>query len=69
MPSVTETRLNAYLAAELEILKAQEVRGSDRMHRMTELGEVRAQIEKLQLQLSRENRKQGGLNHSLATFE
>ena len=64
MPSVTETRLQAYLAAELEILQAQEVRGGDRTHRMTELDVVRKQIDKLQLQLSRQGR--GGLNYALA---
>lgn len=69
MPSVTETRLNDYLKAEREILQAQEVRGGDRTHRMTELERVVMQIDKLQLQLSREGRRQGGLNHSLATFQ
>ena len=69
MPSVTETRLQAYLAAELEILQAQEVRGGDRSHRMTELDVVRQQIDKLQLQLSREQgRARGGLNYALADF-
>lgn len=66
MPSVTESRLQAYLAAEAAILQAQEVRGGDRAHRMTELREVRDQIDKLQRQISRESRS--GLNYSLANL-
>jgi len=66
MASVTETRLAAYLAAELDILKAQEVRGGDRGHRMTELREVRDQIDRLQLQLAREQSGRRGLNYALA---
>lgn len=50
----TQTRLDAYLAAELEILQAQEVRGGDRTFRMAELEDVRKAIKDLQLQLSRE---------------
>lgn len=68
MPSVTESRLQAYLAAEAAILQAQEVRGGDRAHRMTELREVRDQIDKLQQQLSREKSGRGGLNYSLANL-
>ena len=51
----TQTRLDAYLAAELAILQAQEVRGGDRTHRMAELAEVRQAISSLQLQLQRES--------------
>lgn len=65
MPSLTEQRLAAYLAAEAAILQAQEVRGGDRAHRMTELRDVREQIDKLQLQLSRAGRR-SGLNYALA---
>lgn len=69
MPSVTQSRLDAYLAAERAILEAQEIRGGDRAHRMTELAEVRDQIDKLQRQLSREQgRARGGLNYALADF-
>ena len=64
MPSLTEQRLAAYLAAEAAILEAQEVRGGDRTHRMTELDVVRKQIDMLQLQLARQGR--GGLNYALA---
>lgn len=68
MPSVTETRLAAYLAAETAILQAQEVRGGDRAHRMTELRDVRDQIDKLQRQLSREQSGRRGLNYALANL-
>jgi hypothetical protein len=50
----TQTRLDAYLAAEANILKAQEVRGGDRTFRMAELEEVRKAIKELQTQLGRE---------------
>lgn len=60
MPSVTETRLNAYLAAEAAILRAQEARGGDRTVRMADLAEVRAQIDKLQAQFAREQAGHGG---------
>lgn len=56
MSSVTETRLTAYIAAEAAILQAQEVRGGDTAHRMTELADVRDQIDKLQRQIAREKR-------------
>ena len=49
----TQTRLDAYLAAELEILQAQEIRGGDRTHRMAELEEVRKAISDLQRQVTR----------------
>ena len=58
--SVAETRLNAYLAAEAAILKAQEVRGGDTSHRMAELADVRAQIDKLQAQVNREQSRAAG---------
>lgn len=54
MTTTTETRLAAYLAAEVSILKAQEIRNGDRAFRQTELREVRDQIDKLQRQLARE---------------
>lgn len=58
--SVAETRLTAYLAAEAAILKAQEVRGGDSAHRMAELADVRAQIDKLQAQVTREQSRAAG---------
>jgi hypothetical protein len=61
----TQTRLDAYLAAEAEILQAQEARRGDRTHRMAELAEVRKAIKDLQLQLARES-SSTGLRHSLA---
>lgn len=67
----TQTRLDAYLAAELEILKAQEVRGGDRSHRRAELADVQATIAALQRQLAREDAAalgQGGLKYSLANL-
>jgi hypothetical protein len=67
----TQTRLDAYLAAELEILKAQEVRGGDRAHRRAELKDVQLMISALQRQLARENASdlgQAGLKYSLANL-
>jgi hypothetical protein len=66
MASITETRLNAYIAAEAAILQAQEVRGGDRSHRMADLDVVRKQIDVLTRQLNRENSRNGGLNYALA---
>lgn len=60
MPTITETRLAAYLATEAAILKAQEIRSGDRAFRQTELSEVRDQIDKLQRQLSREQAAASG---------
>lgn len=68
MPSVTETRLAAYLAAEAAILQAQEVRGGDRAHRMADLAVVREAIDKLQRQLTRETTPQRGLRYSVANL-
>lgn len=51
----TQSRLDAYKTAELEILQAQETRGGDRTFRMAELGEVRKAIKDLEAQLAREN--------------
>jgi len=55
----TQTRLDSYLAAEANILKAQEVRGGDRTFRMAELEEVRKAIKELQTQLGRETSTPG----------
>jgi hypothetical protein len=71
MTTVTQTRLDAYLAAEIAILKAQEIRNGDRTFRQTELSDVRDQIDKLQRQVAREaasaigNR---GLNFAVANL-
>ena len=67
----TQTRLDAYLAAEADILNAQEVRGGDRTFRRAELETVRDMIDRLQRQLAREQTAdagQGGLKFSLANL-
>lgn len=69
MPTLTETRLAAYIAAEIAILQAQEVRGGDRTHRMAELDVVRKQIDALQRQVNREQSAaagNSGLNYAVA---
>lgn len=69
MPSVAETRLAAYLAAEAAILQAQEARSGDRTHRMAELSAVQKQIDLLQAQVSREQTRAAGgagLNYAVA---
>ena len=71
MSTVTETRLAAYLAAEISILKAQEIRNGDRSYKQTELADVRDQIDKLQRQVAREQASaagQRGLNYALANL-
>lgn len=71
MPSVAETRLAAYLAAEAAILQAQEARSGDRTHRMAELSAVQKQITLLQAQVSREQARAAGgagLNYAVADF-
>ena len=71
MPSVAETRLAAYLAAEAAILQAQEARSGDRTHRMAELSSVQKQITLLQAQVSREQARAAGgagLNYAVADF-
>ena len=67
----TQERLDAYLATELRILKAQEVRGGDRVLRQAELEEVRKAIKDLQLQLARETAAAGskrGMRFSVANL-
>ena len=71
MPSVAETRLAAYLAAEAAILQAQEARSGDRSHRMAELTAVQQQINLLQAQVSREQAHAAGgsgLNYAVANL-
>lgn len=55
----TQTRLDAYLSTELQILQAQEVRGGDRTYRMAELEEVRRAIADLERQVARESSTRG----------
>lgn len=65
----TQTRLDAYLAAELAILQAQEVGFDGRSQKMAALADVRIQISKLQSQINREQRITaggGGLNFAVA---
>lgn len=67
----TQTRLDAYLAAELAILQAQEVSSEGRAQKMAALAEVRAQIDKLTAQLNREQAAaagNGGLNYAVANI-
>lgn len=56
----TQSRLDAYLVAEGEILEAQELRGGDRTYRMADLVEVRKAIADLQRQLAREQAATAG---------
>ena len=65
-----QTRLDAYLAAELEILSAQEMDKNGNRIRQTELDVVRKQIDKLELQLARTQNTDagGGLRHSLVNM-
>lgn len=60
MPTVNETRLAAYLAAEIAILKAQEIRHGDRSYRQAELKDVREQIDALQRAVAREQAAASG---------
>jgi hypothetical protein len=67
----TQDRLNRYLAAETEILEAQELRGGDRTYRMADLEEVRKAISDLERKLAREQSRAGsgrGLRFSLANL-
>lgn len=66
----TQTRLDAYLAAETKILSAQEVRGGDVNYRRAELEEVRKAIKSLQTQLARETARSNGqkMRKSVASF-
>jgi len=67
----TQTRLAAYLAAELAILQAQEVSSEGRAQKMAALADVRAQIGQLQAQVNREAAAaagNGGLNYSVANL-
>ena len=67
----TQTRLDAYLAAEQAILQAQEISSQGRAQKMASLADVRAQIDKLTAQLNRETAAaagNGGLNYAVANL-
>jgi len=66
----TQSRLDAYYAAELQILQAQEARHGDKTHRAAELADVQAMIDTLERKLSREQAGADGqrLRHSLANL-
>lgn len=48
MPTINAQRLEAYLAAELKILRGQSTRFGDRQLTRADLAEVRAEINRLQ---------------------
>lgn len=66
----TQTRLDAYLAAETKVLSGQETWVGDRKLRMADLPEIRAAIKELQTQLARETAAASGkgLRFSLANL-
>ncbi|WP_119154155.1 hypothetical protein [Caldimonas tepidiphila] len=71
MTTTAETRLAAYLAAEVAILQAQEVSVDGRRHRMAELADVQRQIRELQQQVNLERAAVAGrsrLGFSLANL-
>jgi len=55
-----QTRLDAYYAAELEILTAQEMRNNDKTHRMADLVVIQSKIELLERQLGRKQSSDAG---------
>jgi len=54
VPTINQTRLTAYLAAELKILQGQSVRFGDRELRRADLAEIRKEIGLLQAIVARE---------------
>lgn len=58
--AATQVRLDAYLAAESEILAAQEMNNNGKSHRLAELKEVQAEIRKLKRDLRREKQSEAG---------
>lgn len=67
--STTQERLDAYLAAELQVLKGQVVRFGERQLTRADLAEIRKSITQLQAQLARETSGSGGyLRTHVATF-
>lgn len=71
MPSITENRLAAALAAEAAILQGEEVRSGDRSLRMAKLEEVQKLINMLEAKLGREQARAAGgsgLNYAMANL-
>lgn len=68
--STTQERLDAYLAAELQVLKGQAVRFGDRQLTRADLAEITRTIRSLEAKLAQEKRgAQGGyLRGHTATF-
>lgn len=62
MPTLTDliARRDAYYIAELEILKAQELRNNDKFYRMPELQAVQKMIGALDLQIARKQASDAG---------
>ncbi len=60
MPSVNEERLSLYLAAERAILSGQSYRVEDRQVERADLAEVRAEIQRLQTVVAREQTAASG---------
>ena len=62
MATATEiqARLDAYLAAETEILEGQEMKHGDQSHRLADLKDIREQIAILERKLSRKNQSDDG---------
>lgn len=68
MPTINETRLELYFAAEVKILKGQEVRFGDRTLRFADLKEIRSEIERLQRAVAVEKRGASGARYATADF-
>lgn len=67
----TQTRLDAYLAAELQVLKGQRYSMAGRDLTLADLAEIRAAIARLQAQVHAETAAaagRGGLRYSTAVF-
>jgi len=60
MPSVNEERLTLYIDAEKAILRGQSYRIDDRQVQRAELAEVRAEIQRLQAVVAREQAAAAG---------
>lgn len=69
MATINQTRLEAYLAAEQKILLSQSVRLEGREVRRADLADVRAEINKLQILVAREQAAaRGNRGFSQANF-
>ena len=60
MPTANQTRLDAYLAAEIKILGGQSVQFGERKLQLADLAEVRKEIARLQLLVAGEERTAAG---------